>query len=130
MPCCRSCQATFTSESLSRVGTVTSAPTLAACDLVLTDSGGVQEEAPSLGKPVLVLRRHTERPEAVEAGAAWLVRTEPEAVFSATTRLLDDRALHEQVSAADSPFGDGKAAGRILDRLAKDFKVGATPVPG
>ncbi|MGX8910269.1 non-hydrolyzing UDP-N-acetylglucosamine 2-epimerase [Streptomyces netropsis] len=101
--------------------------TLAACDLVLTDSGGIQEEAPGLGKPVLVLRRHTERPEAVEAGAAWLVGTEPEAIITATVRLLDDRALYAQMSAAGNPFGDGQAAGRILGRLAKDFSMDATP---
>ncbi|MEV4872066.1 non-hydrolyzing UDP-N-acetylglucosamine 2-epimerase [Streptomyces syringium] len=100
---------------------------LAACDLVLTDSGGIQEEAPSLGKPVLVLRSHTERLEAVEAGAARLVGTDPEAIVTETARLLDDGALYKRMSTAGNPFGDGQAASRILDRLANDFGRHALP---
>lgn len=74
------------------------AATLADCDLVLTDSGGIQEEAPSLGKPALVLRTTTERPEAVEAGAARLIGTDPEAILGAATRLLDDPAEYHRMA--------------------------------
>ncbi|WP_431047919.1 non-hydrolyzing UDP-N-acetylglucosamine 2-epimerase [Streptomyces sp. P1-3] len=100
------------------------AATLAACDLVLTDSGGVQEEAPSLGKPALVLRTTTERPEAVEAGAARLVGTDPQAILAAAVRLLDDRAEYGRMAQARHPFGDGRAAEHIVARLAEDFKGG------
>lgn len=93
------------------------AATLAACDLVLTDSGGVQEEAPALGKPVLVLRTTTERPEAIEAGAARLVGTDPEAIVAATATLLDDPTEYKRMECAVNPFGDGRAAGRILSAL-------------
>ncbi|MFF8827979.1 non-hydrolyzing UDP-N-acetylglucosamine 2-epimerase [Streptomyces sp. NPDC015131] len=95
--------------------------TLAACTLVLTDSGGVQEEAPSFDKPVLVLRDTTERPEAVRAGAARLAGTGPAAVHAAATALLDDPVLYRRMAAAPNPFGDGHAAERILDTLAHDF---------
>jgi UDP-N-acetylglucosamine 2-epimerase (non-hydrolysing) len=97
------------------------AATLAACDLVLTDSGGIQEEAPSLGKPALVLRTTTERPEAVEVGAAQLIGTEPEAVLQAAARLLDDADAYRRMASAGNPFGDGRAAERILAQLAEDF---------
>lgn len=97
------------------------AATLAACDLVLTDSGGIQEEAPSLGKPALVLRTTTERPEAVEVGAARLIGTEPEAVLAAAERVLDDPDLYRRMSRAGNPFGDGRASERILAQLAEDF---------
>ncbi|MFJ8823347.1 non-hydrolyzing UDP-N-acetylglucosamine 2-epimerase [Streptomyces sp. NPDC102467] len=97
------------------------AATLAACDLVLTDSGGVQEEAPSLGKPALVLRTTTERPEAVEAGAARLIGTDPEALVTWAARLLDDPAEYQRMRRAGNPFGDGKAALRVLAQLAEDF---------
>ncbi|WP_225994212.1 non-hydrolyzing UDP-N-acetylglucosamine 2-epimerase [Actinomadura rudentiformis] len=96
------------------------AATLAACDLVLTDSGGVQEEAPSLGKPVLVLRATTERPEAVEAGVARLVGTESTRVLAAATRLLDDPAERAGMARAVNPFGDGKASNRIVTTLIRD----------
>ena len=86
--------------------------------LILTDSGGIQEEAPSLGKPVLVMRGNTERPEAVAAGTAKLVGTDPEKIFSETSRLLDDTAAYEQMSKARNPYGDGHAARRILDACA------------
>jgi UDP-N-acetylglucosamine 2-epimerase (non-hydrolysing) len=82
--------------------------------IILTDSGGVQEEAPSLGKPVLVMREHTERPEAVIAGTVKLVGTNSEKIFSETTRLLDDRGAYDQMAYAHNPYGDGKAAGRIV----------------
>ena len=86
-------------------------------DLIITDSGGVQEEAPSLGKPVLVTRRTTERPEAVEAGTVKLVGTDTMLIFEETSRLLDDHAAYDRMSFAHNPYGDGKAAARILDIL-------------
>ncbi|GAA3718838.1 UDP-N-acetylglucosamine 2-epimerase (non-hydrolyzing) [Sphingomonas cynarae] len=86
---------------------------LARCHLVLTDSGGVQEEAPAFGKPVLVMRDTTERPEAVAAGTAMLVGTEPDRIVAATTRLLDDEVAYAAMARAHHPFGDGRAATRI-----------------
>lgn len=83
--------------------------------LVLTDSGGVQEEAPALGKPVLVLREVTERPEAVEAGTVQLVGTAREAIVRAASRLLDDDAAYAAYGARINPYGDGKASRRIVD---------------
>jgi UDP-N-acetylglucosamine 2-epimerase (non-hydrolysing) len=97
------------------------AATLAECDLVLTDSGGIQEEAPSLGKPSLVLRTTTERPEAVEAGAARLIGTDPEAIVTWAEKLLDDPVEYRGMAGAGNPFGDGTAAHRILAQLAEDF---------
>jgi UDP-N-acetylglucosamine 2-epimerase (non-hydrolysing) len=87
-------------------------------DLMLTDSGGVQEEAPALGKPVLVMRETTERPEGVEAGTARLVGTDPERIVREVERLLDDRAAYESMAKAHNPFGDGRAAARIAGLLA------------
>ena len=86
-------------------------------DLIVTDSGGVQEEAPSLGKPVLVTRDTTERPEAVEAGTVRLVGTDTALLAAEASRLLDDRAAYERMSLAHNPYGDGRAAGRILEAL-------------
>lgn len=86
-------------------------------DLILTDSGGIQEEAPSLGKPVLVMRKTTERPEAVKAGTVVLVGTSEDAIVNGVNRLLDDRAAYDAMSVAHNPYGDGKAAGRILDAV-------------
>ena len=83
-------------------------------ELIITDSGGVQEEAPSLGKPVLVMRDTTERPEAVEAGTVRLVGTDSECIISEATRLLDDAAAYASMARAHNPYGDGKAAGRIV----------------
>jgi UDP-N-acetylglucosamine 2-epimerase (non-hydrolysing) len=85
--------------------------------LLITDSGGVQEEAPSLGKPVLVMRDTTERPEAVEAGTVKLVGTASEAIAREANRLLDSQAAYETMSRAHNPFGDGRAASRIVDIL-------------
>jgi UDP-N-acetylglucosamine 2-epimerase (non-hydrolysing) len=85
--------------------------------LVLTDSGGIQEEAPALGTPVLVLRRVTERPEALEAGTARLVGTDQERIVSETRRLLDDAGAHAAMAHAVNPFGDGHAAERIVAAL-------------
>jgi UDP-N-acetylglucosamine 2-epimerase (non-hydrolysing) len=87
--------------------------------LILTDSGGVQEEAPSLGKPVLVLREITERPEAVEAGTARLVGTDVETIVDEASRLLSDAEQYRCMSRAINPYGDGEAAPRILDVLAR-----------
>ncbi|MEU5420430.1 non-hydrolyzing UDP-N-acetylglucosamine 2-epimerase [Streptomyces sp. NPDC001407] len=112
------------------LGYVDFSATLAACDLVLTDSGGIQEEAPTLGKPALVLRTTTERPEAVEAGAARLVGTEPEAILDAAMRLLDDAAAYERMATAGNPFGDGHATDRIVAQLAEDFGADAGPDRG
>jgi UDP-N-acetylglucosamine 2-epimerase len=85
--------------------------------LVLTDSGGIQEEAPVFGKPVLVLRRDTERPEAIDAGAALLVGTDELAIVHATDSLLTDHGAYLRMSKVQSPFGDGHAAERIVDIL-------------
>lgn len=87
-------------------------------DIVLTDSGGVQEEAPSLGRPVLVMREVTERPEAVAAGTVALVGTDADAITRGVTRLLDDADHYAAMSGAVNPYGDGLAAGRIADALA------------
>lgn len=96
---------------------------IARCYLLLTDSGGLQEEAPSLGKPVLVLRETTERPEAVTAGTAKLVGTEPAQVVEAASQLLSDAAAYEKMATAINPFGDGRAAERILQIVENYFKV-------
>lgn len=85
--------------------------------IILTDSGGIQEEAPSLGKPVLVMRDTTERPEAVDAGTVALVGTDTDRMTSALTRLLDDEGAHAAMSRAHNPYGDGQAARRIVDFL-------------
>ncbi len=85
--------------------------------LILTDSGGIQEEAPSLGKPVLVLREVTERPEAIEAGTAILVGSDRARIADVTQELLDNSAKYDRMARAVNPFGDGKAAQRIVDVL-------------
>jgi UDP-N-acetylglucosamine 2-epimerase (non-hydrolysing) len=81
--------------------------------LILTDSGGIQEEAPTLGVPVLVLRQVTERPEAVEAGAAMLVGTEKKRIVREVNRLLDDQESYDSMAKARNPYGDGRAGERI-----------------
>jgi UDP-N-acetylglucosamine 2-epimerase (non-hydrolysing) len=96
------------------------------CTLLLTDSGGLQEEAPALGKPVLVLRRTTERPEAVEAGTAKLIGTDSEAIVAEAGRLLDDPEAYESMAHAHNPFGDGRASERIL-AAARGFLQGRSP---
>lgn len=85
--------------------------------LILTDSGGIQEEAPSLGKPVLVMRDTTERPEAVAAGTVKLVGTDTQVIISAVSELLESESAYETMSRAHNPYGDGKACQRILDAL-------------
>ncbi len=85
---------------------------------ILTDSGGIQEEAPSLGKPVLVMREVTERPEAVAAGTVKLVGTAQERIVAEVVRLLEDPAEYARMSRAHNPYGDGKASGRIARILA------------
>ncbi|MEC9488534.1 MAG: UDP-N-acetylglucosamine 2-epimerase (non-hydrolyzing) [Halanaerobium sp.] len=82
--------------------------------LLLSDSGGIQEEAPALGKPVLVMRQVTERPEAVEAGTVKLVGTDPELLFAEADKLLNDEQYYQEMSQAKNPFGDGRAAQRIV----------------
>jgi UDP-N-acetylglucosamine 2-epimerase (non-hydrolysing) len=84
-------------------------------DIVLTDSGGIQEEAPGLGKPVLVMRDNTERPEALEAGTVRLVGTDFDKIVSEVSALLDDQGYYEKMSKAQNPYGDGKAAQRIVN---------------
>jgi UDP-N-acetylglucosamine 2-epimerase (non-hydrolysing) len=92
---------------------------LAIATLMLTDSGGVQEEAPALGKPVLVMRETTERPEGIEAGTARLVGTQSDRIVAETERLLDDSAAYAAMARAHNPFGDGQATRRIVDILAR-----------
>lgn len=90
---------------------------MSKCYLILTDSGGIQEEAPSLGIPVLVLRDETERPEGVEAGTLKLVGTEENMIYHTTTKLLTDHGLYHEMSRAINPYGDGNAAQRIADSI-------------
>jgi UDP-N-acetylglucosamine 2-epimerase (non-hydrolysing) len=97
--------------------------------IVLTDSGGVQEEAPSLGKPVLVMRDTTERPEAVSAGTARLVGTDPERVYSAVDQLLTIPRAYETMANAVNPYGDGRAAQRTAKAIEHMFGFGGRPVP-
>jgi len=87
--------------------------------LILTDSGGIQEEAPSLGKPVLIMREVTERPEAVEAGTAKLVGTDPKKFVDEVSKLLTDKTAWESMSRIKNPFGDGKAASRVVEYLMR-----------
>lgn len=94
-------------------------------DIILTDSGGVQEEAPSLGKPVLVMRNTTERPEAVDAGTVRLVGTDTDLILSEVTTLLDDSAAYDRMARAHNPYGDGQAAPRIRDAIL-DFSASRT----
>jgi UDP-N-acetylglucosamine 2-epimerase (non-hydrolysing) len=90
--------------------------------LILTDSGGVQEEAPSLGKPVLVMRETTERPEAVEAGTVRLVGTNQELIVNGVTELLTNPVAYETMAKAHNPYGDGKATGRIIAALKSEIR--------
>jgi len=100
---------------------------MAAAHLILTDSGGVQEEGPSLGKPVLVMRESTERPEALEAGTAKLVGTSRARIFVEVSKLLNDQGAYLSMAEAVNPYGDGKAAARTLRAL--DHMLGLGPKP-
>jgi UDP-N-acetylglucosamine 2-epimerase (non-hydrolysing) len=91
-------------------------------DIMLTDSGGVQEEAPALGKPVLVMRETTERPEGLAAGTARLVGTDAETIVTEVFTLLDDKAAYERMARAHNPFGDGQAARRIVELLGHEIR--------
>lgn len=107
------------------------AATLNRCDFVITDSGGIQEEAPALGKPVLVVRESTERPEAVEAGVAELVGLDPARLIASVRRLLDNPGHYRSMARPVSPFGDGQAASRIVQALASRWRpeLAAGPAP-
>ncbi len=94
---------------------------LGMAEIVLTDSGGVQEEAPALGKPVLVMRETTERPEGIAAGTAKLIGTDEDRIVSEIFTLLDDRSAYAAMARAHNPFGDGHAAARIAEIIAKGF---------
>ena len=87
------------------------------CNIVLTDSGGIQEEAPGLGKPVLVMRDTTERPEAVDAGTVKLVGTDYQKIVDNVSLLLNNIEYHNTMSKAVNPYGDGKACERIVNQL-------------
>ena len=91
--------------------------------LIITDSGGIQEEAPSLGKPVLVMRDVTERPEAVDAGTVRLVGTDAEAIVGESERLLDDESAYAAMSRAHNPYGDGKASQRIVEEITREANL-------
>ena len=97
---------------------------ISASSIVLTDSGGLQEEAPSLGKPVLVMRETTERPEAVEAGTVKLVGTDEERVFQETMTLIEDSAAHRAMANAVNPYGDGAAAARSVAAIRAELGLG------
>jgi UDP-N-acetylglucosamine 2-epimerase (non-hydrolysing) len=96
---------------------------MSRCKLILTDSGGVQEEAPSLGKPVLVMRETTERPEGVAAGTALLVGADETSIVTNTVRLLDDSRAYDAMANAVNPYGDGRAAERIVARIERFFEL-------
>ncbi len=100
---------------------------MARCHLVMTDSGGLQEEAPALGKPVLVLRRETERPEAVAAGTVRLAGVEEETIFQMAAQLLSNREEYDKMAHAANPYGDGRACCRIADAVAWHFGLRKTP---
>jgi len=111
------------------LGYATFARLLARSTLVITDSGGVQEEAPSLGKPVLVARETTERTEGVEAGTLLLVGTDPDLIEIAGSRLLNDPVAYAEMAQAENPYGDGRAADRIVRALEHVLLGGEAPAP-
>jgi UDP-N-acetylglucosamine 2-epimerase (non-hydrolysing) len=93
------------------------------CSMIVTDSGGIQEEAPSLGKPVLLLREKTERPEAVAAGTVKLVGTDERRIVAEATRLLDDQAEYARMTRVHNPYGDGTACAQIAQVLATAMRL-------
>lgn len=96
---------------------------LMACShIILTDSGGIQEEAPSLGKPILVLRETTERPEGIKAGTARLVGTDPDKIVESFCELMDDSSVYDRMATAVNPYGDGKASERIAEIIYKTYR--------
>lgn len=111
------------------LGYATFSRLLGRAELVITDSGGIQEEAPSLGKPVLVTRESTERTEGVEAGTLRLVGTDPEAILAEGRRLLEDPIAYAEMAEAENPYGDGRAAGRIVAALEHILRGGDPPAP-
>ena len=90
--------------------------------MIMSDSGGVQEEAPSLGKPVLVLRDTTERPEGIDAGTLKLVGTDEDNIYKEAKTLLVDEKVYEKMSKASNPYGDGYASKRIVDAIINYFE--------
>jgi UDP-N-acetylglucosamine 2-epimerase (non-hydrolysing) len=111
------------------LGYATFARLLGRAHLVITDSGGIQEEAPSLGKPVLVTRETTERTEGLDAGTLRLVGTDPETIFAAASRLLDSETAYRQMADAPNPYGDGHAAERIVGALEHILVGNEPPTP-
>ena len=97
--------------------------------LLITDSGGIQEEGPSLGKPVLVMRDKTERPEAVEAGTVKLVGADEEAIVASATELLENRKMYERMSHVHNPYGDGCASVRIADAICSFYRENSASKP-
>ena len=100
---------------------------MARCCFLLTDSGGIQEEAPALGKPVLVLRNETERPEAVAAGTVRIAGCDEEQVYQMTVQLLEDQESYQAMSHAVNPYGDGTASRRIADAILYHFGKAQRP---
>ena len=94
---------------------------IARCHFLLTDSGGLQEEAPSLGKPVLVLRETTERPEAVESGTAKLIGTDRDRIVAEASKLLESESAYSEMANAVNPFGDGTASAQIVEIVSQFF---------
>ena len=90
--------------------------------VILTDSGGIQEEAPSLGKPVLVMRNISERPEAIKAGTVKLVGTDFNKIIKETQNLIDNKVFYKKMSQTHNPYGDGRASKRMINLLKKDAK--------
>lgn len=100
---------------------------MAKCYMILTDSGGIQEEAPGLGKPVLVLRENTERPEAVMAGTAKIAGVEEERIYEEAKKLLEDESEYQRMARARNPFGDGRASERIVKAILHEFGLSEPP---
>ena len=96
---------------------------MSACTLILTDSGGIQEEAPSLGKPVLVMRTETERPEGIEWGTARLIGPYKDAIVQETEKLLHSEEEYAKMARVGNPYGDGQASKRIVDIIENNFKL-------